>query len=41
MLRSCFHRLVENVIARSIKEHLFGDDVSMCETFVEEEDEDR
>ncbi|XP_061196169.1 protein FAM13B-like isoform X1 [Saccostrea echinata] len=30
--------VVENVIAKSIKEHLFGDDISMCETFVEEEE---
>ncbi|XP_056017820.1 protein FAM13B-like isoform X2 [Ostrea edulis] len=29
--------MVENVIARSIKEHLFGDDISMCETFVEKD----
>lgn len=33
--------MVENVIARSIKEHLFGDDVSMCETFVEEEEDSK
>uniref|UniRef100_K1PJ18 Protein FAM13B n=1 Tax=Magallana gigas TaxID=29159 RepID=K1PJ18_MAGGI len=34
-------RMVENVIARSIKEHLFGDDVSMCETFIEEEEDSK
>lgn len=33
--------MVENVIARSIKEHLFGDDVSMCETFIEEEEDSK
>lgn len=36
---SLSYRMVENVIARSIKEHLFGDDVSMCETFIEEEED--
>lgn len=34
-----FYRMVENVIVRFIKEYLFGDDVSMCEIFIEEEED--